>query len=76
MKSRDQQAALAVHRVRDLLVPQHTMLTNAVRGFAAEFGIVARQGPWHVSVPRQQLAKLSPLLQIPKLHRVWIAADR
>ena len=31
------------------------MLTNAIRGFAAEFGIVARQGPWHVSALRQHL---------------------
>ena len=55
VKSRDQQAALAVHRARDLLVRQRTMLTNAIRGFAAEFGIVARQGPWHVSALRDHL---------------------
>jgi transposase len=55
VKSRDQQAALAVHRARDLLVRQRTMLTNAIRGFAAEFGIVAQQGPWHVSALRQHL---------------------
>lgn len=48
--AREQQAALAVHRARDLLVRQRTMLTNAIRGLAAELGIVARQGPWHVSV--------------------------
>src|SRR4051812_37497263 len=49
VKTREQQATLAVHRARDLLVRQRTMLTNAIRGFAAEFGIVVAQGPWHVA---------------------------
>lgn len=55
MKTREQQATLAVHRARDLLVRQRTMLTNAIRGFAAEFGIVVAQGPWHVASLRERL---------------------
>lgn len=39
MKSTDQQAALSVHRVRDLLVKQRTQLVNMIRGLLAEFGI-------------------------------------
>ena len=33
-----------LHRARDLLVRQRTMLINALRGHLAEFGIVAPQG--------------------------------
>lgn len=44
VKSAEQQAALALHRARDLLVGQRTQLINAVRGHLAEHGIIARQG--------------------------------
>lgn len=47
-KSVEQQAVLLLHRSRDLLIRQRTMLINAFRGHLAEFGIVARQGPRHV----------------------------
>lgn len=35
---------LTLHKVRDLLVLQRTMLINALRGHLAEFGVVAAQG--------------------------------
>lgn len=44
IKSADQQSVLMLHRTRDLLIRQRTMLSNALRGHLAEFGIVARQG--------------------------------
>ncbi|HUB49907.1 MAG TPA: IS110 family transposase [Acetobacteraceae bacterium] len=44
VKSTEQQAVLTLHRVRDLLVRQRTMLINALRGHMAEFGIIAPQG--------------------------------
>jgi transposase len=44
LKFAEQQSALMLHRGRDLLVRQRTMLVNAVRGHFAEFGIVAPQG--------------------------------
>ena len=44
IKSVDQQAAMALHRVRDLLVRQRTMAINALRGHMAEFGVVEAQG--------------------------------
>jgi transposase len=44
VKSRDQQAILVVHRVRDLLNRQQVMLVNACRSQLAEFGIVAARG--------------------------------
>jgi transposase len=44
VKTPEQQAALAMHSVRDLLVRQRTMLVNALRGHVAEFGIIAPRG--------------------------------
>lgn len=44
VKSVDQQAILMLHKVRELLVRQRTMLTNALRAHLAELGIVAAQG--------------------------------
>jgi transposase len=44
VKSDDQQAVLMLHRTRDLLVRQRTMLINALRAHLAEFGIIAAQG--------------------------------
>lgn len=44
MKSEEQQGILMIHRSRELLIRQRTMLINALRGHLAEFGIVARQG--------------------------------
>ena len=46
-KSPDQQAVLALHRVRDLIVRQRTQIVNMLRGVLAEFGIVVRQGAGH-----------------------------
>ncbi len=48
IKSEAQQAMAGVHRVRDLLMKQHTMLINQMRGLMAEFGIVAPKGEPHV----------------------------
>ena len=44
VKSAEQQAALTLHRARDILVGQRTMLINAMRSHLAEFGIIACQG--------------------------------
>src|SRR3984957_3870704 len=53
IKSAEQQAALMLLRTRDLLLKQRTMLSNAMRGHAAEFGVIAAKGP----------VKLAELLQ-------------
>ena len=45
VKSAERQAALMMLRARDLLIKQRTMLSNAIRGHAAEFGVVAAKGP-------------------------------
>jgi transposase len=44
LKTTEQQAVLMLHRSRELLIRQRTMLINALRGHLAEFGIVMRQG--------------------------------
>lgn len=44
VKSLEQQAALLLHRTRNLLVAQRTQLVNALRGHLAEFGVVAAKG--------------------------------
>ena len=44
VKSPEQQAALAIHRTRDLLVKQRTQLVNMIRGLLAEFGIDTPRG--------------------------------
>jgi transposase len=44
VKSAENQAALMLLSVRDLLVKERTMLINAVRGHAAEFGVIAAKG--------------------------------
>src|SRR5665213_2544391 len=48
IKSEAQQAAAGLHKVRELLMKQRTMLINALRGHMAEFGIVVGEGPRHV----------------------------
>jgi transposase len=44
VKSPEQQGVLALHSARALLVKQQTMLANAMRGLAAEFGLVVPKG--------------------------------
>jgi len=48
VKSAEQQGVLMLHRSRDLLIRQRTMLVNALRGHMAELGIVAPRGIWRV----------------------------
>jgi transposase len=62
-KSKDQQAALMLHRTRQLLVRQRTMLSNAMRGHLAEFGIVSAKG-------RQGTSELLEIISDAKDDRV------
>ena len=45
VKSAEQQGVLVLHRCRDLLMRQRTMILNAIRAHLAEFGVIAAQGP-------------------------------
>jgi transposase len=49
VKSAEQQAVLLLHRTRDLLIRQRTMLINALRAHMAEFGVVVGQGTANVA---------------------------
>jgi transposase len=52
IKTAEQQAALMLAGGRDQLVRRRTQLSNAIRGYAAEFGLTASKG----------LSKIEPLL--------------
>src|SRR3974390_1899034 len=44
IKSERQQCGLMLHRTRQLLIRQRTMLSNAIRGHLAELGVIAAKG--------------------------------
>ena len=69
VKGEAQQAALILHRVRDLLVRQRTQLINAIRGHLAEFGVIEAQGPWNVG---RLVAGLEQDGSVPELVRELI----
>jgi transposase len=50
VKSAEEQAATIIVKHRELLVNQRTQAINALRGHAAEFGIIAAQGCANVAV--------------------------
>jgi len=54
VKSLEQQGVLALHSARSLLVKQQTMLANAIRGLAAEYGLTVGLG----------MGKLTELMQL------------
>jgi transposase len=64
VKTVEQQAALTMLGVRDLLVKQRTMLINALRGHAAEFGVTAAKGPQQM---RELLRRLATGEGVPAL---------
>ena len=91
VKTEEQQAALTVHRARDLLIRQRTQLTNALRAHLAEFGIVAEQGREGLnklveiisdaaltqSLPREMLQALHVMLaQLTSLQQQISELDR
>ena len=57
VKSPEQQAALALHRTRDLLVKQRTQLVNMIRGLLAEFGIEIVRGLHHAIDLAERISK-------------------
>jgi transposase len=67
IKTVDQQAVLMLHRARNLLVRQRTMLVNALRAHMAEFGIIAPQGLHHVEDLTKELAHEQE--RLPELAR-------
>lgn len=71
MKSAEQQAALSLHRSRNLLVKQRTQLINMIRGLLAEFGIDIPEGLLHaLGVARQIVAKETTLDMPPMAMQI------
>ena len=70
IKTVEQQAALTMLGVRDLLVKQRTMLINAIRGYAAEFGVTAAKGPEQM---RELLRRLASKEGVPALAREMVS---
>jgi transposase len=66
VKTVEQQAALTMLGVRDMLVKQRTMLINAIRGHAAEFGVTAAKGPKQIT---ELLGRLASDQGVPALAR-------
>ena len=67
VKTKEQQARGMLFRTRDLLVRQRTQTINALRGHLAEFGVIAPQGPAHVS--RLASAREDPCSGLPEQVR-------
>ena len=66
VKSTEQQAALMLVGLRDRLVRNRTQLSNAIRGYAAEFGLTAPAGTAHL-VPL--LERIQSDNDLPELAR-------
>jgi transposase len=66
VKTAEQQAALMLVGVRDRLIRQRTQLVNVIRGYAAEFGLIAPKG----------LCRIEPLLERVKTEETLPALAR
>ena len=68
VKTEEQQSVLVLHRSRDLLMRQRTMILNAIRAHLAEFGVITAQGPRKVVDLVRRLANPDEL-GLPTLAR-------
>ena len=66
VKSVDQQAVMAVHTTRSLLVRQRTMIANSLRAALSELGIVAVQG---IKGLQELIARLQAPGEVPETMR-------
>src|SRR3954451_7289365 len=66
VKTAEQQAALMLVGLRDRLIRQRTQLVNVIRGYAAEFGLIAPTG----------LCRIEPLLERIKADETLPALAR
>ena len=73
IKSEEQQSVLVLHRSRDLLMRQRTMMLNAIRAHLAEFGNIAAQGPRKVVELVTELRSEKPSA-VPEFARVGLLA--
>lgn len=73
VKTEEQQGVLVLHRSRDLLMRQRTMILNAIRAHFAEFGIIAAQGPRKVAELVSRLRD-EDTLRLPQVTRSALLA--
>jgi transposase len=71
VKTAEQQAALMLAGTRDQLVRRRTQLTNTIRGYAAEFGLVASKG---IDKIEPLLARIAADAAVPSLANELFAA--
>ena len=72
VKTAEQQAALMLVGVRDRLIRNRTQLANAIRGYAAEFGLTAAKGKAHLD---PLLERIQADESLPALARELFAAQ-
>jgi transposase len=70
VKTTEQQAALMLAGTRDALIRRRTQLTNAIRGYAAEFGLTAAKG---LDKIEPLLARIAASTELPKLAKELFA---
>lgn len=73
VKSPEQQAALSIHRARNLLVKQRTQLINMIRGLLAEFGADIPRGLHQALALARRLINGEPT-EIPALATEVVAS--
>ena len=75
MKSAERQGVLVLHRTRELLVRQRTMLINAIRGHCAEFGMIAPQGAYRAGdlIEQVRAAEASVLSELARSALLMLA---
>jgi len=70
VKTEEQQAALMLAGVRQQLIARRTQLSNAIRGYAAEFGLTAAKG---LDKIEPLLARIAQDTTVPELARELFA---
>lgn len=68
VRDAEPQGVLVLHRTRELLVRQRTMLINAIRGHCAEFGMIAPQGARRAAELVEQV-NAAPATTLPEIAR-------
>jgi transposase len=71
VKTAEQQAALMLVGVRDRLIRNRTQLSNAIRGYASEFGLIAAKGKAHLD---PLFERIQADQSLPSLARELFAA--
>jgi transposase len=72
VKTAEQQAALMLSGIREQLIARRTQLSNAIRGYAAEFGLTAAKGLDKIEA---LLARIAQDESLPELARELFALE-